>query len=168
MRLSGSWSAVSRLAIVTLGLAVTLGAGSLVHAQQAAPAAAPDPFKFTSDAMTVIWAVKSASTADFESVWGSIKTKLSASDKPDLKAMGDSLKIYKVDGPAADTVTYLLFADPASKTTYSPVPFLLYDSGLFERAAADALYKKLTDATAGNISPLSLTAVKAVAAAPAP
>jgi hypothetical protein len=101
--------------------------------------------------------VKPEGTADFESMFAAIKTKLAASDKPDLKALGDSLRIYKVEGaPTPDGQLYFFVADPASKTTsYGLSPFLLFNSGLFTRAEADELFKKVNTAIAGlNAIPL--------------
>ena len=84
-----------------------------------------------------------------------------ASDKPDMKAMGESLRMYKMPAAPGADVQYLFVADPASKTaSYNPSPFLLYESGLFpERKEADELFAKLA-ATIKNISPMAVTVVK--------
>jgi hypothetical protein len=52
-------------------------------------------------------------------------------------------------------------ADPASKTlSYSPSPFLLFQSGVFVDADARRLFDSLNAASNG-INPLSLTTVPA-------
>lgn len=153
MALLGVGSAVSRRAVVAVGLAAVLCGGISVGARQApaqgAPAAPPAPqadaFKFTTDAALVIWVIKPEGAADFEGVWKTIRAKLAASAKPELKALGDSLKVFKADGGAtAEGFTYFFTADPVAKdSTYNPT-FLLYEAGLFERAEADDLFGKLS------------------------
>jgi hypothetical protein len=194
MTVLSTGSVLSRLATVTVGLALVVSTASAATARQAppappggqapaqgqAPAGAPgqgqpapaqqpeqpqppqpSPFKFDTDAGGIIWAIKAEGAADFESVWTVIKQRLIASEKPDLKALGDSLKIYKAAvPPGPDGVTYVFVADPASKTlSYEVSPFLLFQSGLFERAEADELFKKLQGAIV-RINPLPLNIVK--------
>jgi hypothetical protein len=164
MRVSGFLSASSRRMLLGLGLAATLcAAASGVSAAQAAggQAAPPDPFKFTTDAMAIIWNVNSDKAGDFESVWNTVRSKLVASDKPDLKDMGTNLRLYKLPAGQGPTVSYLMFSDPASKTTYQPSPFLFYESGLFMRAEAEALYNKLAACLPAQnaINPIPLTKV---------
>ena len=155
MVLSGFASAVGRRILLT----VALGAGLLCMPSmawaQAAPAAEADPFKFTSDAGLMIYAIAPDKAADFEAMWAALRTKMAASDKPDLKALGESLKIYKVATPpaAGQPQTYFFIADPASKTTsYQLIPYLLYSSGLMTRAEADGYWNKLTAAAFQNLS----------------
>ncbi len=154
----GRESASSRRTVVTVLLAAVLCAAAGVQAQEAqqpapaeqpAPAQQPGPaqgqqpaageqtqqnppdaFKFTTPAALVIWIVKPAAAADFESVWAEVRMKLSASDKPDLKGIGDSIKLYKADGPAtADGVTYFMYIDPVAPSgSYNPT-WLLYRVG---------------------------------------
>ena len=141
-------------------------------AQDAAAAAAPpadDPFKFTTDAALMIFYVKPEQTTAFENVWGSIRGRLAASEKPDLKALGDSLKIYRAPGdPTPQGFTYFFVADPVSKSlTYSPSPFLLFEAGLFEDAEARTLFDQLNGALNG-INPLPLNNAAPPIAAPPP
>ena len=57
-------------------------------------------------------------------------------------------------------VTYFFFANPVSKTTsYGVSPFLLFESGLFERAEADELLKMI-QGTIAQINPVPLVSVK--------
>src|SRR5690348_16954580 len=109
---SGSLSMSTRRGLLVVMVAAMLcGASGLrsLHAQAAAaPAQAPaadDSLKFSTDAAVIIWQVKPGSAADFESAWTTIKTKLSASDKPEWKELGDGLKIFKVSaaGMPADS-----------------------------------------------------------------
>ena len=107
------------------------------------------------------WSIKPDQTQQFEDVWKVIRGRMATSDKPDLKAMGDALKVYKMPGAAGQPVSYLFLADPASKTlTYQPSPYLLFDSGLFpERKEATELFDKLSATIAGiNPMPLSIIA----------
>ena len=132
--------------VIALGLVGVLTIGSSVHAQDAA-AAAKNPYMFSGDGAMTLNFIKADKTADFETAMGTIKTKMSGSDKPDIKAAGESMKLFKVDGPpSADTgFTYLTVIDLASKaTSYSPT-WVLFESGLFERADADMIYNKLKD-----------------------
>jgi hypothetical protein len=156
----GFRSAISRRTVKTVALACVLCATSAkyAYAQDAAPAAAPpaqakpDPFKFSADNLIMVWTVKPEKTADFESAWTAIKDKLTKSEKPDLKELGTSINILKVDVPptAGAPVVYLFHLNPPSKTlTYEPT-FILYSSGAFpERPEADAIYNKLKDAIQG-------------------
>lgn len=169
--MSGSLSAVSRRAAMGLGLAAVLGAATLSAqqttpppaGQQAAAPAAPaqeDPFKFKTDSAAILWFIKADKTADFETAMGTIKAKMIASDKPDIKAAGEGMKMFKVDGPpSADTgYTYITVIENVSKgTSYSPT-WVLYESGLFERTDAQAVYDKLKD-TYVRIVPWSMAKV---------
>src|SRR5262245_28837055 len=154
MKLSGFGSARGRRIFLSLGLATGLAAGATVFAQQA-PANPPDPFQFKSEAAFVQWQVKAEKTADFESAWQAIKAKAAAGAKPELKPALEGLKMYKVDGApqqtaAGNVVVYYFVIDPASQTSsYNPT-FLLYEAGLFEKAEADPVFKKLEDSIAGG------------------
>ena len=183
MRVVGMMSAASRRAVVMLGIAAVC-AVSEARAQQApaapapqapaapgAPAAAPpqqqappeDGLKFNADAALIIWQVKPEGAAAFEKAMGVLRSRLAASDNPELKAAGDSLKVYKQAAASepGKPVTYFSRVDPASKTvSYNP-SFLMFSAKkadgttLFERAEADELYKLLIDAVAGvNALPL--------------
>ena len=173
MYLAGFLSAAGRRVFLTIGLAAALcTAPSALQAQgaaQAAPPAAaqaaapPDAFNFASaDAGMIIWPVPADKVEDFEAVWAQILAKLAASDKPNLRELGASIKILKPSAPAAgQPVSYFILGDPASKTTsYNPV-YLLYESGLVPRDEGDALFKRLpTD----NISALPLKKIQAAGA----
>jgi len=149
-------SAVSRRTLIAIGLAALLcvASANYAYAQDPAPAAAapaqakPDPFKFSADNLIMVWSVKPDKTTEFESAWTAIKDKLSKSEKADLKELGTSINMLKVEVPAAANAPaiYLFHLNPPSKTlTYEPT-FLLYSSGAFpERPEADAIYKKLSD-----------------------
>ena len=154
MTLSGFASVLNRRTVVTLALAAGLAAGWTAWTRAAQE---KDDFKFSSDAAIMVYTVKADGTGDFESMWTAIKTKLTASDKPELKALGESLRWYKVEGgPTPDGQIYFFVADAASKTTsYGLSPFLLFNSQLFTRAEADELFKKVNTAIVGlNAIPL--------------
>ena len=97
---SGSLSMSTRRAFFVMVMMALLCGASGMRAQQAAapPAAqAADQLKFSTVDRADIWQVKPDKAAGFESAWAAIKTKLSASDKPDFKELGDSIKIFKVN-----------------------------------------------------------------------
>jgi len=181
MTVVGSMSASSRRAIVMLSLAAVCAA-SEARAQQAPAAGAappaqpaqpaqqappPDDFKFSSDAALVIWSIKPESVGDFEKVFGVMRSRMAASDNPEVKALGDSMKVFKPGAPPqpGQPITYFVYINPASKTaTYNPT-FVLFQAKkadgmtmLFERAEADELYKLLSGSIAG-INALPLTAM---------
>jgi hypothetical protein len=146
------------------GQAPAAPAGQPPADQAPVPAPAPekDDFQFSSDAAILLWQIKPDKTTDFELVFKTLKTKLSASVKPDLKTIGDTLKIFKVDAlgaVAADApVSYMVVIDPVVKTsTYNPVK-LLFDPELFPREEAQPLFDKLAGAYSG-INPLPLMMV---------
>lgn len=144
---------------------VALAAVGAIHgaasAQGAKPEPAADPFRFKSDAAVMIWAIKPDQTEAFESVWNVILSRLKASSKPELKALGEGLTIFRADTPGnPGEATYFMIANPASKTTsYELSPFLLFESGLFERPEADELYK-LVSGTIVRINPFPVNQVK--------
>ena len=103
----------------------------------------------------IIFQVKPDKTADFESAWTEIKTKLMASDKPDWKDLGQSINIYKSTA-TGDSVIYVFELNPASKTlSYDPSKILYAPGSGWERPAADAIYNKILNSLAGiNTIPL--------------
>ena len=159
-----------RLGWIALGLVIGVMSSSTVQAQApaapapAAQAAPPTKRVFSGDGAMILNFIKPDKTADFESVWTTIKEKLAKNEKADLKELAESIKIYKVNAVAAagapppTQVLYLFELNPPSKTlSYDPVK-LIYESGSFpDRPEADALYKKLGESLAGGINlwPLS-------------
>jgi hypothetical protein len=154
----GAGSASSRRTMVAVLLAGFSFTAVSVQAQDAsAPAAqapaAPDPFKFTTDAAVMSFYVKPDQTAAFEGIWSAIRGGLAASAKPELKALGDGLKVYKAAAPPTENgVVYYVVADPVDKTlSYSPSPFLLFEAGLFDDATARKYFEQLQAALNGII-----------------
>lgn len=156
-------SASGRRAFVVVGVAALLCAASTVKAKQAQAPPADDPFKIAGEFGMLVFQIKADKAADFESAWTTIKDKLSKADKPELKEQGDSIKVFKVNVPAqpaaagapAQPAVYIFYLAPPSKTlSYEPTK-ILYESKtqdgkpVFERAEADAIYKKIADAFAG-------------------
>lgn len=164
---SGHRSASSRRTLLALGLAALLCAASGIKAQPlqdaAAAPAAPDPMKLTGDHFMLVYTVKPDKTADFEGVWTAIKEKLGKSEKADLKELGESLSIFKVNSPVAAgapaPVIYIFDLKPPSKTqSYDAVKILYYSTAFPDRPEADALYKKLGESLATpsvNLWPLA-------------
>jgi hypothetical protein len=157
---------VSYRTIYVMSMLVMCGMTARVVARQDPPPAAPvqapaaDPFKFSHDAGLIIWAIKEDQVESFELGWSVIRTRLLASPRAELKALGESLRVFRsVNRLGPEGTTYMFIADPASKTTsYGLSPFLLYESGLFARPEADELFKLLQGAII-QISPVGLSAV---------
>ena len=149
MALSGFASVFSRRTVLTLALGAGLSICSTANVwAQAAAAPPPDDFKFNAEAAAMVWTIKGDKVADFESVWTGIRTKLATSDKPELKALGESFKIYKLDVTPvpADGQTYFFIADPASKTSTYNITWLLFTSGIYPDAEARPLFTKIQEA----------------------
>jgi hypothetical protein len=179
----GVGSASSRRTTMGILVAGLMWTAASVQAQEA-PAPAPsqpqpeaqapappqdDPFKFKSDAAIIFWSVKPEQTAAFERVWSTIRARLEGAERPDLKALGQSIKIVRPEGPPTPQgVPYFFIIDPVSKTlTYQPSPFLLFQTGLFEDAEARQLYEQLM-ASVNGINPTPVTPVALPADAPPP
>jgi hypothetical protein len=182
MKLSGFASASVRRTLVSVGLGAVLCAATGVYAQEApaaaqpaapAPAAAADPFKFSSPSALVLWTIKPEAIADFENLWATVRDRIAASDKPAAKAALAGVKMFKVSVPPPPTppaepqpAFYIFYIDSASPTqSYSPIEFL-YTSDVFLREEADKLLATL-QASAANIAPWPLQPMAGVAAAPA-
>jgi hypothetical protein len=164
MVLAGFLPASSRRTFVALGLVTVAGVsgvsareasthGTPPPAQQAPPApqAAPaqdvDPLKFNTDLpLLLVNRVKKDKAADFEAAWKTIRAGLAKSDKPEVKAFGETLsKFYKVDADAGASVFYIFDLTPPSKTHSYNFVKVLYDTGAFTREESDALYAKLKE-----------------------
>jgi hypothetical protein len=155
-------SASSRRIILAVGVTALLCAGSNLNAR----AQGDDQLKFDYDGpMLLLYQIKPDRTADFEALWAGIRAGLAKSTKPEVKAFGETLVPWKVQGVDG---LYMFRLDPPSKTmTYNPVK-LLYDNvnattpadGLFTRAEADDLYKKFDGSFQPNgIQPWKLAKV---------
>src|SRR5262245_15373426 len=109
MGVSGIVRARGRRALVVAG-ALALGLAGVASGLQASPAppqaAAQDALLFTCDNVHLYFSVKAEKADDFESVWSTIKTKLSASSKDELKAQGASINLMKVDGPPVNGAVF--------------------------------------------------------------
>ena len=170
MTLSGSRPAAGWRGVVAAGVAALFASVSPVNAQTpppppppaqtpppaqqqppAQPPAQEDPLKLKGDMpVIIINQIASDKTAEFEAAWAAIREKLAKSDKPELKAFGDTLsKMYRVSVPpdqSGGMAIYVFQVDqPSSTQSYHPVE-ILFKSGLFERADADMIFAKLKDA----------------------
>ena len=168
MEWSGSLPVTSRRALVALGVVAVLCATSGLKAQPPAqtppaaqaPAQPADPLKFNIDSpVLIVFTVKAEKAADFEAAWAGIRAGFAKTTKPDLKAFGDTLKVYKVDftaiampaPPAGSPVVYVQQIDSPSKTfSYNPVKIIYemlnnngQEGGAITRPEADDLYGKL-------------------------
>lgn len=157
-----------RRSFVTVGFAVLVGA-SIVQAQSQqepaassasqTPAAAPaapaaqtpaDPLRFTTDDAAIVIQVSPGKGADFEAGMGSMLSNLNGSAKPDLKALGASMKLFKVSAgtPADQPALYVLMVTGASKELSYNYGKILYYSGKEPGAAYSGIFEKQEDATA--------------------
>jgi hypothetical protein len=171
------WGAVSSLA---LGLVMLGGAVRAVGSQQnpaspsppatppavqapvaePAPPAPADAFTFPSGAGMIFWIVKPEEAEAFELVWSVIRGRLADSQKPELRAIDASLTIFQEEPVPGQDASYIFLVDPAAKgTSYSVTPFLLFESGLFERPEADELFATLQKATV-RVNPVAVVSVK--------
>jgi hypothetical protein len=167
MKVDGMGALSLRVFVVLASVALFGAAGPSARqpaAQDPAPAAqaaaAPDPLKFSHDFVLVYNQVKPDKVTDFESSWATIKAGLVKSEKPELKELGESIRIFKVDAPAGPTVNYIFSLTPPSKTqSYDPTK-ILFQSGAFSRDEADVIYAKLKDCyTPQGISTIPLVKV---------
>lgn len=150
-----------RRSFVTVGFALLIGA-SIVQAQsqqqeQTAPAAqqapapaAADPLKFTTDDAAIIMQVSPGKSADFEAGMGSLLTALNGSAKPELKAFGATMKLFKVSAgtPADQPSLYVLLVTGADKSLSYNYGKILYYSGKEPGTAYSGIFEKQEEATA--------------------
>jgi hypothetical protein len=163
MTLSGSRPAAGWRGIVAVGLVAFFpGVASAQNpppppptqtpppAQQPPAQAQDDPLKFKGDLpVLIVNQIAGDKAADFEAAWAAIKEKLAKSEKPELKAFGETLnKMYKVSIPpdqSGGLAIYIFQVDqPSATMSYHPVK-VLYESGAFERADADMIFAKLKE-----------------------
>jgi hypothetical protein len=130
MVLSGFLPAVSRRAIVVVGVAALVGVGSYstIKAQQTPPAAAPQqpkmPFAPEAKSGLIYFTVKDADAADFESTFPKIKEALGKSDKAERKQQAAGWKVYKLP-PANGSIVYICIVDPVvTGADYDPMKIL--------------------------------------------
>ena len=161
MFLVGSWSAGGRRKVVSLGVAAALCAATVAVSTQAQDDPHKD-FRFAGAGM-IVWQVPADTVAEFDGAWSELLSKLSANDKPDVKELASTIKIYRPDTPVpGQLVSYFIIADPSSKTLpYSPV-YLVYESGIFPatpegRKEADALFAKMP--LPGKVEGVSISAL---------
>lgn len=152
MRLFGFLPAVSRRVVVALSVAGMLfTVAATAQAQDPAAAAAPaaaDPLKFdNAELVILLWQVKAETADDFQALVKELKAKMATSDKAEVKAQGDGIKLARVQtDPSQGPAIFLLMLEPPSSTlSYDPVKMIYENSG-FTREEADAIYKRLTEA----------------------
>jgi hypothetical protein len=147
-----------RAVVVAVTVALLCGASGMRAQGQAPAAAAPDQWTITSEQGLVIFQVEPTKTAEWESAWAEIKTKLSAlTAKPDHKALGESINMLKVAAPAAadQPAIYVLYLNPPAKVSYDPTKFLFVE-GVMPRPEADAIFEKIKVSFKGvNVLPLT-------------
>ena len=149
-----------RAVVVAITVALLCGASGIqARGQAPAAAAAPDQWTITSEQGLVIFQVDPAKTAEWESAWAEIKTKLSAlTAKPDYKALGESINMLKVAAAAPDAAQpaiYVLYLNPPAKVSYDPTKFLFVE-GVMPRPEADAIFAKIAASFKGvNVLPLT-------------
>lgn len=159
MKVSGFARAVAQRTLAAVALAAVMGTGTAWA--QAAQAPAEDPFKFDKTGSGVmIFTIKPEAVPEFDRIWSEIKKRTAASTDENLKALGASLHIYKFAVGTPDGQTYVVTADPASKTlSYSLSPFLLFESKLFTREEGEAALNSIKDAI-GQLNAIAVTKIE--------
>jgi hypothetical protein len=150
----------AQAALFVVLTAAAASAQAAQQQQQPAAPAAPDALKFAGPGVAMIVnEIKPERAADFEAAWTDIKAGLAAASKPELQQQASSFKIYKLglELPAGSPQLYIFYIDPIPGVTFDPVK-ILYESGAFERAKADEIYKKI-DGVYARISPWPLVPV---------
>jgi hypothetical protein len=164
-----------RTAAASALMAMVLVAGAAhaqtAPAQAAAPAAPPDPLKFTISSPVMIFnQIKPERAADFEAGWAAIRTQLLASARPELKAVGETLgQIFKVDTalaglPPVQGLYIIAIEKPVQGVSYNPGS-LIYETlwnggkeGGIAREEADKIYEKFKDVFV-SVNPMPLVKV---------
>jgi hypothetical protein len=155
-----------RAIILALAVLITTAAPSFAQAAApqapatpgAAPAAAvPNARVFNGGAGLILYTVKAANTADFESVLNKTKEALTKSEKPERKQQAASWRVYKSDAPGAGgNVTYVMIIDPAIKDADYNIVNILNE--VFP-AEIQALFKSYTESFASGLIPINLVPV---------
>jgi len=180
MRLSGFLPVVSRRVVVALGVAGMLMVAASAQAQTAAAEQA-DPLKFdgTHPAM-VLLQIKAPAEAGFVESIGKMKDILSASTNAKAQALGNGMRVYKLNVPASvqqpevgPIFVYVLHMDnPVAGQSYNPLQIFYY-SGFFlplddkgqpggtpeDRKKVDDIYNPIVAAVA-NVVPWPLSLIK--------
>jgi hypothetical protein len=164
---------MNRLSVVAvkravIGMSLALAA---IATPRVAMAQAPDPLKFSSSQPVIIgWVIKADKTADFEAAWAGIKALLAKSDKDELKAFGQTIELFRIEGDPFDhptpngpikVVMYAFnMAAPSTTHSYNPLT-ILYDylaagkeGSTVTRAEADDLYTAKIGGSYVTIQPL--------------
>ena len=184
MWLSGVLPVVGRRVVVALSVAVMMMVAASAQAQTPAAAAQPeqaDPLKFdgTHPAM-VLLQIKVPAEAGFVESIGKMKDALAASTNPKAQALGNGMRIYKLNVPASTQqaevgpifVYVLHMESPVAGQSYNPLQVFYY-SGFFipldekgqpggtpeERKKVDDIYNPIVAAVA-NVVPWPLTLIK--------
>ena len=165
--------------VLTAGLAVLVSSAAL-HAQQqppppAAPAAtAPTPptvtasRTFTAPAGMILNAVRPERVADFEKVIAFLQSALESSSNPTVRAQAQGWRVFKASEPGPNgAVVYAFFFDPTVQGADYGLGRILAEA-YPDQAKLQEIWKLYTDSLASGGSLLSLTPVKAGAAAESP
>jgi hypothetical protein len=131
----------------------------------AAPAAQEKPAEpklgFTTPAGLLLVQIKPDQTAAFEELMAKLKTALSTTTDPDLKAMGSGWKTYKSAEGMQGNALYVVVLDPAKAgTEYNPIDVLFKTMTDEQKRAPETqeMFKRYAAAFAGvnklNVTPL--------------
>ena len=107
-----------------LSVGICLAAGALVAGAQAEE---PKPMKYEwREIGNNHWQIKPEKADDFASLIKELKAKMATSEKPDVKAQGDSIKLMRVqtDPSVAGPAIFLLMLDPPSSLSYDSVKMM--------------------------------------------
>src|SRR3989337_185464 len=155
-----------RAIILALAVLITTAAPSFAQAAApqtpATPGAAPAPAVpnarvFNGGAGLILYTIKAAGTADFETVLNKTQEALTKSEKPERKQQAASWRVYKSDTPGAGgNVTYVMIIDPAIKEADYNIVNILNEAF---PAEIQALFKAYTEAFASGLIPINLVPV---------
>jgi hypothetical protein len=156
----GSLPAVGRRAIAVMGVLAFVAVTSVsgVKAQQA-PAAPPDPFKFSEPSLLLFITVKGPGVEAFEQAMNAVHDSLVKSDKPERKHQLQHWQMFKSPVQAEGAVIFIWRLDEVSKDV-SYDPFKIIGEGGMDPKAVGELYAKVSPSLPpGSITMIPLTLV---------
>ena len=116
---------------------------------------------FTTPAGMLLVQIKPDQTAAFEELITKLKAALAATADPDLKAQGDTMKVFKSGEGMGDSALYVVLVDPAKAgTEYNPIDVLFKTMTDDEKRAPETTetLKRYANAFSG-VNKLTLTPV---------
>jgi hypothetical protein len=154
MRLFGFLPVVARRSVVALGVAgmmLTMAPAAFAQdpAQQApAQPAAPDPFKFAQGSPAIVMIqVKPGNETTLESAVSAVKSKMAASEKPEVQAQAQTINLMKLNVPIPDgqPAVYIIYIESPTGASYN-IEAILGEIGEWRQDSE--IYKQFSSAIA--------------------